>query len=65
MKGDVQINIPMDPEVARVLRVWAAYQDKTRSQFIRKLLWGVAQAIQDIGVGVGTIEVQATREIEK
>ena len=58
----VQVNVPLDPETAQLLLIWAAYQDKTRGRFIRDLLQNVALAIGDIGAGLGTIEVQAVRE---
>ena len=61
----VQMNVPLDPEVALTLLIWAAYQGKTRTQFVRDVLGAVARAIEDIGVGVGTIETQAVRGMEE
>ena len=63
----VQVNVPLDPEAALSLLIWAAYQGQTRTQFVRDVLEGVACAIEDIeaGIGVGTIEIQAVRGIEE
>ena len=58
----VQVNVPLDPETAQLLLLWAAYQGKTRGRFIQELLQNAAMAIEVIGAGVGTIEVRAARE---
>ena len=42
VKKDVQLNIPVDVGVARQLRILAAHQDKTRSQFMRDIFEMVA-----------------------
>ena len=61
----VQVNVPLDPEAALSLLIWAAYQGQTRTQLVRDVLQNVARAIEDIGVGVGTIEIRTVREISE
>ena len=61
----VQVNVPLDPGVARVLLIWGAYQGKTRGKFIEELLQDVARAIGSFDdIGVGTIEIRVVREID-
>ena len=50
-RKSIQLNIPMDPEVARRLRILAALQDKTRSQFMRDIMEAVAALGDDIRPG--------------
>lgn len=58
VKKDVQLNIPMDAEVARRLRILAAFQDKTRSQFIRDILEMTAELSGDFREGALVLEVR-------